>query len=370
MTAAEEQLFEDLQIDHVRWYVEDLDAHADWLSRGLGLEDCGAVAPRRDGPPERAARVGRAGIRFLLVQPLSDEHPGRTYLERHGDTLADVALAVADAPAAFAAAVRRGARPIAPPARHDGLVTATIAGVGDLSHTFVQRESREPAGDGPDPRTGTGLERIDHFAMITEPGRIDEAVAFYQDVLGFELIFVERLAVGSQSLITKVVQSRSRGVTFTLVEPEPSADFSHLEQFLADHGGSGVQHVAFRTSDIIRSVHAIRGNGVAFLDAPGAYYDLLAQRLTPKRHEPGELRRAEILIDEDHDGQLYQIFTRSVHPRGTVFFEVIERAGARSFGTGNIKALYSAVELEHEHEHEHAHAHEHEHEHAHESDPR
>lgn len=353
MTAAEEQLFDDLQIDHVRWYVEDLDAHADWLSRGLGLEDYSAVEPRRDSPPERAAVVGRAEIRFLLTQPLSDDHPGRAYLDRHGDTLADVALAVADVAAAFAAAVRRGAVPVAPPApRHGGVLTATIAAVGGLTHTFVQRESRDPADRRPD-RAGTGLERIDHFAIVTEPGRIDEAVAFYQDVLDFELIFVERLAVGSQSLITKVVQSRSRGVTFTLVEPEPAADFSHLEQFLEDHGGSGVQHVAFRTSDIIRSVDAIRGNGVAFLDAPGTYYDLLAQRLTPKRHEPGELRRREILIDEDHDGQLYQIFTRSVHPRGTVFFEVIERAGARSFGTGNIKALYSAVELEHEHEHEH-----------------
>jgi len=357
VTATDEHVFDDLRIDHVGFYVQDAQAQAGWLSRGLGLEVYSTSAPRPGGPPERAVAVGRAGIRFLLTQPLSEEHPGSALLERHGDTPADIALTVPDAAAAFAEAVRRGARPVTPPARHGALMTATIAGFDDLSHTFVQRAAGSPAlalpGQQPVPQArwtgeGTLLERVDHFAVATEPGRIDDAVAFYRDVLDFELIFVERIEVGTQTMITKVVQSRSRDVTFTLVEPAPAPVSSHLEQFLKSHGSGGVQHIAFHTSDIIRSVETISGNGVEFLAAPGSYYDLLARRLTPKRHGTGELRRCDILVDQDHDGQLYQIFTRSVHPRDTLFFEVIERAGARSFGSGNIKALYSAVEREHE----------------------
>lgn len=357
MIEPERNLFDDLEVDHVGWYVGDLEAQADRLSRELGLAAYGPCSPGRGGPPERTAAVGREKIRFLLTRPMSEDHPGSALLERHGDTPADIALTVADASAAFAEAVRRGARPIAPPARHAGLVTATIAGIADLNHTFVQRDAQAPdalPGRRPVPasagrRTGgtdTGLQRIDHFAVITEPGRIDEAVAFYRDVLCLELIFVERIEVGPQTMITKVVQSRSRGLTFTLVEPQPAPVPSHLDQFLANHGGAGVQHIALHTSDIIRSVGAMREDGVDFLPAPGSYYDLLAQRLTPHRHGTDELRRSAILVDEDHDGQLYQIFTSSAHPRGTLFFEVIERAGARSFGTGNIKALYSAVEHE------------------------
>lgn len=353
MAAVQQQLFDDLQVDHIGWYVGDLDAQTDWFAKGLGLDVYGVSESGRNGPAERAAAVGRAGIRLRLTQPLSADHPGSALLEKHGDTPADVALAVTDASGAFAEAVRRGARPIAPPARHGGLVTATIAGFDDLSHTFVERAAMVPADTLPGtPDQGTGLERIDHLAVATEPGRIDEAVAFYRDVLGFELTFVERIEVGSQAMVTKVVQSRSRGVTFTLVEPQPAPVPSHLDEFLKDHGGGGVQHIALHTSDIIRSVAAIRANGVEFLRAPGSYYDLLTQRLTPHRHGIEELRSDDILADEDHDGQLYQIFTRSVHPRETVFFELIERAGARTFGTGNIKALYTAVELEHEHERE------------------
>lgn len=357
VTSSDKNVFEDLQVDHVGFYVNDADAVAGWFSRGLGLEVLSSSARRLDDQSELAIAVGRAQIRFLLTQPLREDHPGSAHLERHGDTPADIALTVADASAAFAEAVRRGARPLTPPARHGSLVTATIAGVDDLSHTFVQRDAGAPAlalpGQQSVPQVrrtgeGTGLERIDHFAVAIESGCIDDTVAFYRDVLDFELIFSELIEVGTQTMMTKVVQSRSRGVTFTLVEPEPAPDPSHLDQFLKNHGGGGVQHIAFHTADIIRSVDVVSGNGVEFLSAPGSYYDMLAQRLTPKRHETDELRRRNVLVDEDHDGQLYQIFTRSVHPRGTLFYEVIERAGSHSFGSGNIKALYSAVEGQHE----------------------
>jgi 4-hydroxymandelate synthase len=171
-------------------------------------------------------------------------------------------------------------------------------------------------------------------------------VGFYQEVLDFDRTLHERIVIGSQAMSIEVVESGSRAVTLTLIEPDVSRPAGHLEEFLKSHGGTGVQHLAFATGDIVKAVHWARARGVEFLDAPETYYTLLLQRLQPSRHPVEELRRLSVLVDQDHDGQLYQIFTRSVHPRETFFMEIIERVGAQSFGSGNIKSLYQAVELQ------------------------
>jgi 4-hydroxymandelate synthase len=142
------------------------------------------------------------------------------------------------------------------------------------------------------------------------------------------------------------VQSTSGKVTLTLIEPDATRESGQIDEFLKNHGGAGVQHVAFVTDQIVASVGAMAERGVGFLPTPGSYYDLLADRITLDRHSIAGLRELDILVDEDHQGQLFQIFARSTHPRKTFFLEVIERAGARTFGSGNIKALYEAVEVE------------------------
>ncbi|MFI6422858.1 4-hydroxyphenylpyruvate dioxygenase [Streptomyces sp. NPDC050842] len=352
--------FSDMVLDHVGFYVADLARAADWLTGGYGL----TVYARSKGGPGpvgvRSLALGRGGIRLLLSEPVAAGHLGAEYVERHGDGVADIALGVADAGAAFAEAVRRGARPVSAPVARDGLVVATIAGIGDMTHTFVERAGGSgeralpglspvglaPVGQEASGDAGCGLTEIDHFAICVEPGQIDATVLFYRTVLDFELVFTERIEVDAQVMITKVVQSRSRAVTLTLIEPDQSKATGHLDEFLKSHNGPGVQHIAFATDDIVRSVGSLASRGVDFLPTPEAYYRLLLERLTPLGHSVGELERLNILIDEDHDGQLFQIFTRSVHPRGTLFLEVIERMGARSFGSGNIKALYQAVEYE------------------------
>ncbi|MFD3659470.1 4-hydroxyphenylpyruvate dioxygenase [Streptomyces sp. NPDC058659] len=345
--------FSDMVLDHVGFYVADLTRAADWLTGGYGL----TVYARSDSEPVgvRSLALGRGGIRLLLSEPVAAGHPGAEYVDRHGDGVADIALGVADAGAAFAEAVRRGARPVSAPVARGDLVVAAIAGVGDITHTFVERGGGSgeralpglwPVGPGTVEGPDCGLTEIDHFAICVEPGRIDATVDFYRTVLDFELVFTERIEVDEQVMITKVVQSRSRAVTFTLIEPDQSRATGHLDEFLKSHNGPGVQHIAFATDDIVRSVGSLASRGVDFLPTPEAYYRLLLERLTPLGHSVGELEGLNILIDEDHDGQLFQIFTRSVHPRGTLFLEVIERMGARSFGSGNIKALYQAVEYE------------------------
>jgi 4-hydroxymandelate synthase len=336
-----------LGLDHVGYYVADAEAEAGRLADAFGLP---AYATSGVTARSRSIAVGGGRIRILLTEPATADHPGAGYLERHGDGIADIALRVADATAAFEEAVRRGARPVRTPVRHDGVVTAAIAGIGDLTHTFVQRDADDDALPGlrpirpPVAQTETGVVEVDHFAVCVPDGDEAATVGFYTSVLGFRQTFSERIVIGDQAMTTTVVQSASGEVTFTLIVPDTSCAPGHVVEFLDRHGGAGVQHLAFRADDIGAAVTELGGRGVEFLSTPAVYYTLLAGRMTPARYSVGELRRLNVLVDEDHDGQLYQIFTRSAHPRGTFFYEVIERLGSRSFGNGNIKALYEAVE--------------------------
>ena len=345
--------FEDMLLDHVEVHVADPEAAADWLAGGYGLHPY-ARTPADAAPlGVRAVAVGGSDIRLVLSRPVAPGHPGHTFLDRHGDGVADIALRVADAEAAYTEAVRRGAIAVCPPRALGDVVTATVLGIGDVAHTFVQRP------DGTDARvlpglvpvagpagTGLGLGAIDHFAVCVQPGDLANAVEFYRRVLDFELIFSERVTIGRQAMTTQVVQSRSGAVTLTLIEPDVSQVPGHIDEFLRDHRGAGVQHIAFNSDGIVASVSAMRDRGVDFLATPTTYYTLLPDRLELARYSVKELQQLDILVDSDHHGQLYQIFTRSVHPRSTWFLEIIERLGATSFGSGNIRALYQAVELQ------------------------
>lgn len=349
MATTHARVFRDLTVDHIKFYVQDLAESTGWLAGGYGFD----VLAETDGPEVRTVVLGSGGIRLLLTQPLKGDHAGAAYLEKHGDGVADIGLGVPDAAVAFAEAVRRGARPVSAPAVTDGVRTAAIMAFGDVVHTFVERPEgigavRFPGLPGPSdtPSAGTGLLAVDHFAVCVEAGQLNAAVEFYEEVLGFTMVFAERIEVGDQAITTKAVQSESGEVTLTLIEPDISQVSGQIDTFLKDHGGPGVQHIAFSTDDIVRTVNAVADTGVRLLSTPDAYYELLAGRMEVSRHSVGELRRLGILVDEDHDGQLFQIFAKSVHPRGTIFLEIIERMGAQAFGGGNIAALYRAVELQ------------------------
>ncbi len=346
----------DLEIDYVEMYVADLEAAAfAWADKyAFTVVGTGGSAEHRSV----ALRQGR--MTLVLTAPTSHQHPASTYLATHGDGVADIALRTADVSAAFSAAVAGGARPVRPPTRHGGegpAVTATISGFGDVVHTLVERAPGEvpglPAGFVPalgtrEARTGeVGLFDIDHIAVCLNAGELEATTRFYQRTLGFREIFQEHIVVGAQAMDSRVVQSATTAaVTLTLLEPDVRAQPGQIDEFLKSHHGPGVQHLAFSSRDAVRTVRTLSARGVGFLSTPRAYYDLLGERIGLQTHTLDDLRATNLLVDEDHGGQLFQIFTASVHPRGTIFFEVIERQGAKTFGSSNIKALYEAVELE------------------------
>ncbi|MEU6066703.1 4-hydroxyphenylpyruvate dioxygenase [Streptomyces sp. NPDC047082] len=345
----------ELTVDYIEMYVEDLDtAVPEWTGRYAF-----AVVGTSESADHRSTALRHGQITLVLTQATSERHPASAYVPSHGDGVADIALRTTDVDTAFRAAVAVGARVHREPSRHTGggpAVTAAIHGFGDVVHTLVQRGPEEgpglpagfvPAPHAPDVRAEEmGLLGIDHLAVCLNSGELAPTVEFYTQALGFRDIFEEHIVVGTQAMESKVVQSRSGGVTLTLIQPDVSADPGQIDEFLKGHQGSGVQHLAFSSQDAVGSVRALSDRGVAFLTTPSAYYDLLGARIDLTAERLADLRSTNVLADEDHGGQLFQIFTASTHPRHTLFFEVIERQGARTFGSANIKALYEAVELE------------------------
>jgi len=337
-----------LGIDHVEFYVADLEKSATVLCRDFGFliaAQAGAVPGEPTAADGRSMLLRQGRIRLLLTAANAPDHPAADFVQRHGDGVASIAFRTDDVCQAFDKAVAGGAEPIAVPAfaeRGDGRVgQAVVSGFGDVTHRLVSREG-EPA----DRRGGELFEALDHAAICLLPGQLEAVVRFYWNAFGFAYTFDERIEVGGQAMISKVVQDRAGAVTFTLLEPDPERDPGQIDQFLAAHGGAGVQHLALRTPGIVQAVRTLSDRGVEFLTAPAGYYRSLTGRLGAFAIPVDVLREVNVLADRDQWGQLFQIFSLSTHERRTFFFELIERRGARTFGSGNIRALYEALDEE------------------------
>jgi 4-hydroxymandelate synthase len=345
-------------IDHVEFYVHDAPQAAAALCDGYGFSVAGHAAPRTGLPGQESLLVQQGRIKLLLTHGLHPGHPAAAYTRRHGDGVAVVAIRTDDAAEAFAAAVAGGAASLAPPSLTEGggsrVRTATVTGFGDVAHTFVERSGPgEEFAPGsmwmlaPSPPAGEPIfDVIDHLALCLPGGGLAPALQRYATAFGLNRIFDERIDIGGQSMISTVVQDPTGQLTFTLIEPDPSRDPGQIDDFLRAHDGAGVQHVALRTADIITAVRTLSGRGVGFLTSPGGYYARLEDRLGSLGISVDQLRTWNVLADRDAGGQMFQIFARSVHERHTFFYELIERRGALTFGSQNIRALYEALEAE------------------------
>ena len=359
-------------IDHIELFVGDAQQSAFYYSAAFGFTVSGQGGPETGLVGQRSLLMTHAGINVLLTSGLYPEHPATEYVLRHGDGVAVIAMETDDVAATFTELVSRGAQPLSAPQSYSDfdstVIVAEVAGFGDVVHRLVER--RGPAGLASAPAFDAHsastsflpgaiqpiatspiladplVQLIDHFAVCLPAGQLQATVEFYQRVFDFDDIFSEYIDVAGQGMYSVVVQSKSGLVTYTLIEPDSSRRPGQIDDFLHGHGGAGVQHVALVTDDIVTTVGRFSERGVRFLKTPASYYESLESRVGPVEAPVAELGRLGILVDRDHWGQLLQIFAESNHVRRTFFMEVIERRGARLFGSGNIKALYEAKERE------------------------
>jgi 4-hydroxyphenylpyruvate dioxygenase len=348
--------------DCVELWVGNARAMSGFLMSAFGFR-CTAYAGPETGVREKASYVLEQGdIRFVVSGALTADSPIAAHVRAHGDGVHDLAWMVDDARAAYAAAMQRGARPVREPWEESDeqgtLVLAQIGTYGETVHTFVERRRYQASvlepgyttDDLPSPPVGpeVGLTRIDHVVGNVEMGRLGDWVRFYQDVLGFgQLVHFDDAQISTEysALMSTVVWDGSR-IVMPLNEPAEGRKKSQIQEYVDTYDGPGVQHLALQTDDIITTVQALRDRGVRFMKVPPTYYEEARTRLAGVDLPWEDIERLNILVDRDHEGELLQIFTETVTDRPTVFFEIIERRGARGFGEGNFKALFEAIERE------------------------
>jgi 4-hydroxyphenylpyruvate dioxygenase len=345
--------------DHIELWVGNAKQAAYWYEHALGFTRTAYGGPET-GVRDRASYVlEQADIRLVLTSPLREASEISQHVARHGDAVKDIALAVPDATEAYRQAVQRGARGVVEPHwvedEDGGVELAAIATYGDTLHTFVNRaeytgaylpgyEALEGARS-----DGVGLRAIDHCVGNVELGQMNRWVEFYEQVFGMtEMIHFsdDDISTEYSALMSKVMTDGQGKIKFPINEPAEGKRKSQIEEYLDFHGGPGVQHIAMSSADIVGTVQALQERGVPFLTTPGAYYDDVSDRVGEIDESYDDLRRLGILADRDDDGYLLQIFTKTAQDRPTLFFEVIERHGARGFGDGNFKALFEAIERE------------------------
>lgn len=344
------------KIDYVELYVGNLTQAAHYFRTAFGFTPV-AYAGLETGLRESASIVMQQGeCSLLLTSPLHSNSPVANYVFQHGDGVKDIAFRVENVEEIFRAAVRLGAHPLQEPAvqeDHSGrVVKASVAAYGDVVHSFIQREGTQEAFlPGYQPlkplqAPETGLHMLDHFAISLPPGEVQRWVNFYTQIFGFHQIHEEGISTEYSAMQSIAVEDSSQLIKFVLIEPVPGKRRSQIEEFLAFHQGPGVQHIALHTHDIIRTIETLEANGVSFVPAPESYYEMLPERVGSIAEDIRALRRVNVLVDRDEWGYLLQIFSLPIQKRPTLFIEVIERKAARGFGSGNIQALFKALERE------------------------
>lgn len=346
--------------DYIELYVSNARQAAHYFQSAMGFQPL-AYAGLETGIRDRESYVVQQGkIRLVLTAPLSGGTEIGRHIDHHGDGVKTVALWVEDAVSAFEETTHRGAVPVFEPVTESdsqGSVTrSAIRTYGDTIHVFVDRSRYNgvflPGYKAwnpeyrPDP---AGLKYVDHMVGNVGWGEMNTWVRFYAEVMGFsQLVGFDDKDISTEytALMSKVMSNGNGRIKFPINEPAEGRKKSQVEEYLDFYGGAGVQHIAVATEDILCTVTALRARGIEFLKVPAGYYEDLKERVGSIDENLEELERLGILVDRDDEGYLLQIFTKPVVSRPTLFFEVIQRKGARSFGKGNFKALFEAIERE------------------------
>ena len=364
-----EKLFEDaedflplLGTDYVELYVGNAKQSAHFYKTAFGFQSH-AFAGLETGIKDRVSYVLKQDkIRLVLTTPLDENGPINAHINKHGDGVKVMALWVEDATKAFEETTKRGAKPFMEPTLEEdkdgSVIRSGIYTYGETVHIFVERKNYKgtflpgyqkwESHYNPEP---VGLKFVDHMVGNVGWGEMKEWCDFYAKVMGFAQIISftdDDISTEYTALMSKVMSNGNGRIKFPINEPAKGKKKSQIEEYLDFYKGAGVQHIAVATNDIVKTVSAMRDRGVEFLYVPDTYYDDLIERVGKIDEDVEVLKEHGILIDRDDEGYLLQLFTKPVVDRPTLFFEIIQRKGAQSFGVGNFKALFEAIEREQE----------------------
>ncbi|HUV18647.1 MAG TPA: 4-hydroxyphenylpyruvate dioxygenase [Ilumatobacteraceae bacterium] len=350
--------------DSLEFYVGNARAMAGFLTAAFGFEITAYAGPETGRDDIASYLLEQGDIRFVVTAGLTPDSPIWTHVREHGDGAQDLAFVVDDATATYDAAIARGARSVREPYEltdeHGTLRLAAIGTYGETKHTFVDRSDYRghycpgyvttglpPAPAGLPP---VALDRVDHVVGNVEVGKLDEWVAFYEDVMGFRQLrhFDEHQIATEYSALRSTVMTNDAGVTMPLNEPADGLKRSQIQEYLDTYRGPGVQHIALGTNDIVQAISGLRARGVRFLEANAEYFHDVRNRLGFLDVPWDAIEQLGILVDHESDGHLLQLFTEPITDRPTVFIEIIQRGGATGFGEGNFKALFESIEHEQE----------------------
>ncbi len=348
--------------DHIEFYCGNAKQSAYYYQSAWGYELIAYAGPET-GVRDKASYVLQQGkIRLVLTTAMSAEHEVSQHQLKHGDGVKVLALWVDDAAKSFEETTKRGAKAVMQPTtlkdENGEVVISAIQTYGDTIHKFVERKNYkgvflpgfQPRKSGV-PVKSVGLKHVDHCVGNVELGRMNEWVKFYEDVMGFKLLLTfddKDISTEYSALMSKVVSNGTGYVKFPINEPAEGKKKSQIEEYIEFYKGAGCQHIAIATDDIIATVTELRARGIEFLYVPDNYYEEVWQRVGKINEDVEAVKRLNILVDRDDEGYLLQLFTKPVQDRPTVFFEIIQRCGAKSFGKGNFKALFEAIEREQE----------------------
>jgi 4-hydroxyphenylpyruvate dioxygenase len=347
-------------IDYIEFYVGNAKQASVYYNKVMGFNIVAYAGPETK-VRDRASYVLEQGkIRFVLTAPLQPEGDIAAHVNLHGDGVKDIALRVPDVDYAYHTAVERGAKGAVEPhwieSEKGRIRKAAIHACGDTIHTLINRDDYAgtfaPGYHKRDvPGIPTGVKAVDHQVLNVELGKMNFWVEYYARIMGFsQLISFEDKDISTEysALMSKVMANGNGYVKFPINEPAEGRRKSQIEEYLDFYQGPGVQHIALATGNILETVSHMKQHGVDFLAVPHSYYTELQNRVGRIDEPVEELERLGILVDRDNEGYMLQIFTRPVEDRPTVFYEIIQRKGSRSFGKGNFKALFEAIEREQE----------------------
>lgn len=348
--------------DHLEFYVGNAKQSAHYYQHAFGFELVAYAGPETGQHKFASYVLQQDKVRLVLTTALDPGSPIAEHVQRHGDGVKVLALWVDDATKAHAETTKRGAISVSTPTtlrdETGEVILSSIKTYGDTIHTFVERKNYVgpflpgyAKANSPFKSIPTGLKYIDHCVGNVGLGEMNTWVKFYEDVMGFKLLITfddNDISTEFTALMSKVVSNKNEFIKFPINEPAEGKKRSQIDEYLDFYKGAGVQHIAIATDNIIHTVTELRNRGVEFLTIPTGYYDDLLQRVGKIDEDVQPLRDLNILVDRDEEGYLLQIFTKPVEDRPTLFYEIIQRKGAKSFGKGNFKALFEAIEREQE----------------------